>query len=110
MRPVDFQNITAQTPGVERAHQTRPQQPESEQRQYTSIVQKTEDQKLKETQATPQTREARIQIEKEKERQLNLSKKEGKKKEKKEEEEKKEEQKKLHKKESYRGKKIDIII
>ena len=109
MRPVDFQNITAQTPGVERAHQTRPQQPESEQRQYASIVQKTEDQKLKEAQATPQTREARIQIEKEKERQLDLSKKERKKK-KKEEEEKEEEQKKLHGKESRRGKKIDIII
>lgn len=109
MRPVDFQNITAQIPGVERAHQTRPQQPESEQRQYTSIVQQAEDQKLKEAQATPQTREARIQIEKEKERQLNLSKKERKKKEK-EEEEKKEEQKKLQRKESHRGKKIDIII
>ena len=105
MRPVDLQNITAQTPGVEKSHQTRPQQPESEQRQNISIVQQTEDQKLKETQASPKTRETRIQIEKEKERQADLSKKTKKKKE-----EKKKEQKKTGKQDLFRGKNVDIVI
>jgi len=105
MRPVDFQNISAQTPGVERAHQNRPQQPESEQRQYTSIVRESEEQKSKETQATPESQETKVQTEKESERKLDLSKKEKKKKE---EEEKKE--KEERKRDLIRGKKIDITI
>ena len=105
MRPVDFQSITAQTPGVEKSHQARPQQSESEQRQLSTLHQLAEEQKMKEAQATPETQESKVQTEKEKERQLNLSKRER---EKKEKEEKKE--KKLVGKDPSRGKKIDIVI
>lgn len=104
MRPVDFQNVNAQTPGVERAHQNRPQQPESEQRQYTSIVREGEEQKSREAQATPESQETKVQTEKEKERDADLSKKEKRKREE-EEKEKKKKQKDL-----FRGKKIDITI
>ena len=106
MRPVDFQNISAQTPGVEKTHQTRPQQPESEQRQYASIVKESEDQKSKEAQATPESRETKVQTEKERERQLNHSKKEKKEKAEKE----KGEKSKGVKKDPFRGKSIDITI
>ncbi len=105
MRPVDFQSITAQTPGVEKSHQAKPQQPEFEQRQLTTIQQQAQEQKMKEAQATPETQESKVQTEKEKERQLDLSKKER---EKKEKEEKKE--KKIVGKDPSRGKNIDIVI
>ena len=104
MRAVDFQNISAQTPGVERAHQNRPQQSEAEQKQYTSIVRESEEQKSKETQATPESQGTKVQTEKESERKLDLSKKEKKKKE--EEKKKKEEGRKS----TFMGNKIDITI
>lgn len=75
MRAVDIQAINAQTPGVERAHQNRPQQSEVEQRQLASIAQRAQDVKMTETQRAPESREVQVQIEKEQERKRDTSKK-----------------------------------
>jgi len=75
MRSVDFQTVHTQTPAVERSYQTRNAQPEQEQRLATVIQQQTVDQKMQETQATPQTEGAKIQLEKAKERKRGRRKK-----------------------------------
>ncbi len=68
MRAGDIQSINAQTPGVERAHQNRPQQPEAEQRQFRNIQENDHEARLAHTQETGESREARIQLNQEQER------------------------------------------
>ena len=70
VRPVDVQTSTAQTPGVERSHQTRPQQAETEQRVQQGIAQEAQDRKMQETQqaADPKSTEMRLHTEGERRR------------------------------------------
>jgi len=105
MRPVDFQSITAQTPGVERSHQNRPQQPEAEQRVSGAINQEAQDQKTKEAQQTPETRGSQIQLNPEQERKAREERKRKQK-----EEEKKKEEELAKSKKFFTGKKIDLRI
>ena len=65
MSTANIQGIHAQTPGVERAHQNRPQQMDTDQRQYTTISERAQDQKMKEAQEAAEDREAQRNIEKE---------------------------------------------
>ena len=75
MRNVDFQIVHTQTPAVERSYQTRQAQVDHEQRQATTIQQQAADQKMQETQSTPQTEGAKVQLEKEKQRRSRKRKK-----------------------------------
>ena len=68
MRAVEIQQVNAQTPGVERAHQNRPQQSEVEQRQFQNIARDSQDAKMLEAQETAEDREAQLQLEQEQER------------------------------------------
>jgi hypothetical protein len=77
MSTANIQGIHAQTPGVERAHQNRPQQMDTDQRQYTTISERAQDQKMKEAQEAAEDREAQIQLEKEQERNAKDKRKRG---------------------------------
>ena len=71
----DIQSINAQTPGVERAHQNRPQQPEAEQRQFQNIQENDHEAKLAQARESEEAREAQIQLAEEQERKRDRSRK-----------------------------------
>ena len=62
MRPVDFQTITAQTPGVEKSHQTRPQQAEIEQRVQQTVAQEVQNRKMLEAQNAPEDQASEMRL------------------------------------------------
>lgn len=76
MRAGDVQSINAQTPGVERAHQNRPQQPEAEQRQFQNIQEDDHEAQLAQARESAESRQAQIQLKEEQERKRDHSRKE----------------------------------
>ena len=64
----DVQFPHAQTPGVERGHQTRPQQAEVDQRRLSTIDDKARDSRMEQTQEAADVQQAQVQLTKEKER------------------------------------------
>ena len=64
----DVQFPHAQTPGVERSHQTRPQQAEADQRRLSNIDDSARDSRMEQTQEAAEAQQTQIQLTKEKER------------------------------------------
>lgn len=63
----DVQFPHAQAPGVERSHQTRPQQAEADQRRLSTIDDKARDSKMEQAQGVAEAKQAQVQLAKEKE-------------------------------------------
>ena len=76
MRAGDIQSINAQTPGVERAHQNRPQQPDTEQRQFQNIQEEDHEATLAHARESAESRQAQIQLHEEQERKRDRTMKE----------------------------------
>ncbi len=105
MRTADLQTVHTQTSAVEKSYQNRHIQGDHEQRAANELQKQAADQKMKETQATPETQESRIQLKEEKERQRR----ERQKKKKEEEAQAKEEENK-QKRQAVTSRGIDIRI
>ena len=62
VRPVDLQTVSAQTPGVEKSHQNRPQQADVDQRAHHTVAQDAQDQKMREAQQSEDPKAAEMRL------------------------------------------------